>query len=326
MAPRSSKPRLGRGISALIGDPVKIQSEDPNKIQTTSSPESSPHRDDADPTDRVLHLPLGSIVPGKHQPRSPIDESSLADLAASIKSAGVMQPLIARKIDARSGGGDAGGKYELIAGERRWRAARLAGLETVPVIIRDIDDLTAAQWAIIENVQREDLNPIDRGMAFRNLAETFGLTQTQIAEAVAMDRSSVANLIRLTDLEPEIREWISSGALGAGHGKALLSAPSGAARLSLGKQAIEHGWTVRELERRASSLQAAARTPTKQQPQSTPKAVELTSIEKQLGEHLGTKVMISSNAKRSRGKVTINFYGIDHFEGLLARMGVRLDS
>ena len=316
---RPTKPRLGRGISALIGDPVKIQPEIPNKSQSTEPVVVSQDRS-SDNADRVIHVGVEEIRPGRHQPRSPIDESGLHDLAASIKTAGVMQPLIARRV-----GGDAsgGGELELIAGERRWRAARIAGLRTVPVIVRDVDDLTAAQWAIIENVQREDLNPIDRGSAFRNLVETFGLTQTQIAEAVGLDRSSVANLIRLTDLEPDIRAWIASGALSAGHGKALLAAPSGALRLKLAKQAIENSWTVREVERRASS-ELAARTPTKQP--GAIKAVELTSIEKQLGEHLGTKVAITSNAKRTRGRVTINFYGIDHFEGLLARMGVRLDS
>jgi len=261
---------------------------------------------------------VGDISTGKHQPRSPIDESTLHDLAASIKSAGVMQPLIARRVSSGRGEG-----IELIAGERRWRAARLAGLEAVPVIIREIDDLAAAQWAIIENVQREDLNPIDRGMAFRNLVETFGLTQSQVAEAVGIDRSSVANLIRLTDLEPEIRAWVSSGALSAGHGKALLSVASGAVRVRLAKESVENSWTVRELERRASAHSAARATPK----QGTgPNATHLDSIEKQLGEYLGTKVRISANTKRTRGKITITFFGIDHFDGLLNRMGVRLES
>lgn len=314
---RPSKPRLGRGISALIGDPVRVQPEDSNKNQTitpeaaTQATPTPPERAGR-PEDVVARVAVGELRPNRHQPRSPIEDESLRDLASSIRSAGVMQPIVARRV---------GNSLEIVAGERRWRAARLAGLESVPVLIREIDDLTAAQWAIIENVQREDLNPIDRGMAFRNLVEKFGFTQTMVAEAVSLDRSSVANLIRLTDLEPQIRQMISSGALGAGHGKALLAIESGATRLRLAQRAVDERWTVRDLEKHAGGV---SRTPPKHR--NTDSQPNLVSIEKQLGEHLGTKVQIRASAGRKRGKIVIDFYGIDHFDGLMSRMGIRLDS
>ncbi len=314
---RPSKPRLGRGISALIGDPVRVNPDDSNKIQTstpasaTQAPSTPPERAGRS-EDVVARVAVGELRPNRHQPRSPIEDESLRDLAASIRSAGVMQPIIARRI---------GNSLEIVVGERRWRAARLAGLDAVPVIIREIDDLAAAQWAIIENVQREDLNPIDRGMAFRNLVEKFGFTQTMVAEAVSLDRSSVANLIRLTDLEPQIRQMISSGALGAGHGKALLAVESGATRLRLAQRAVDERWTVRDIEKRAGDN---SRTPPKRGERSN--QADVAAIEKQLGEHLGTKVQVRSAANRKRGKIVIDFYGIDHFDGLMSRMGVRLDS
>jgi ParB family transcriptional regulator, chromosome partitioning protein len=233
----------------------------------------------------------------------------------------MMQPVILRP--------RGGSRYELVAGERRWRAATQAGLTQIPALVRELTDEQSAEWAIIENVQREDLNPMERAWAFQALAQRFGLTHQQIADRVGLDRSTVANTIRLTELEEPIRDMIASGRLSAGHGRALLAAPPGATRSEMAIQASDEGWSVRRLERAAATAAGLGEpTPPLQDGSSggadLAKMAARTSLEKQLGEHLGTKVTITTDRSGARGRMSIEFYGVDHFDGLMNKFGFKL--
>jgi ParB family chromosome partitioning protein len=231
-----------------------------------------------------------------------------------------MQPVVVRP---RSGGG---GGYELIAGERRWRAAQRAGLVEIPALVREVADEQAAEWGLVENVQREDLNAMERAWALKGLGEKFGLSQTELAERVGLERSTVANLMRLTELEPEIAELIVKGRLSAGHGKALLSVPPGPRRVQLAREAAERSdLTVREIEVKARAVAAEARALSRG-PVDEAKAARqagLRDLERQISEHLGTKAYITTDRAGKKGRLTIEFYGIDHFQGVIARMGIR---
>lgn len=297
----SARPRrLGRGLGSLIEvqPPVNV----------------GPPRPD-DQTNTVSKLVMvQDCFPNRFQPRTSFDDSSLRELADSIRRVGVVQPILVRPRDV--------GGFEIVAGERRWRAAKLAGLTEIPATVKQLSDAESAEWAVIENVQREDLNPIERGMAMRGLIERFGLTQAQVAERVGIDRSTVANLIRLADLEPTIRDMIVSGRLSAGHGKALLMAPAGPSRAALAEKAAEEEWSVRRVERAAAGLAEGGRRSLKPSKQlSTAQAAAVLDLERRLGEYLGTKVSIQTDAKGEKGRVVLEFYGLDHFDGLMSRLG-----
>lgn len=297
----SARPRrLGRGLSALLdATPVSVS---PNAEPVAPAP-ASPQTVKPD-----------DCIPNKYQPRTKFDDAGLAELADSIRRVGVVQPILVRP---RAVGG-----YEIVAGERRWRAAKLAGLAEIPAIVKTLSDAESAEWAVIENVQREDLNAIERGMAMRGLIDRFGLTQAQVAERVGIDRSTVANLIRLVELEPSIRDMIVSGKLTAGHGKALLMAPAGASREALAEKAAKEEWSVRRVERAASGLAEGNRQVAKPSRQlSSAQAAAIADLERRLGEHLGTKVSIQTDTKGEKGRVVLEFYGLDHFDGLMSRLG-----
>jgi ParB family chromosome partitioning protein len=256
------------------------------------------------------------IGPSPFQPRRVFDEGPLQQLADSIRRAGVMQPVIVRAV---SGGGLK--KYELVAGERRWRAAQLAGVIAIPALVRELSDEQAAEWSFIENVQREDLNPMERGEALHRLASRFRLTQHEIADRVGLDRSSVANLIRLLELEESLRELVSSGKLGLGHGRALLSVPAGAARVALGERAARESWSVRALERACAALTTPVKASAPGEAKDFSRLAARAALEKQLGEHLGTKVQITTDRSGARGRLSLEFYDLDHFDGLLGKLG-----
>lgn len=349
---RKRKQRLGRGLSSLIGTtPVQVEVE--AKAQEPASAEQdpvSPQPEEAVqenpqyrgvPADRVVQLvPLKQISVNPLQPRRVFDEAKLKELAASIASAGLMQPIVVRpkgtgKAENLASGvaqGDAGLKpavqeFELIAGERRWRAAAIAGLAAIPAIVREVTDEVSAEWALIENVQREDLGPLEKGEAFRVLAERFGLTHEEIARRVGLERSSVSNLVRLTELEAEIRDLLDGGGLGMGHGRALLGVAPGPRRVELAQRAAREEWSVRQLET-AIRDGAAAQTDLSQRIQREVKAADeldrpasIRDLEKQLGEHLGTKVKIKGSKDWKRGKIVIEFFDLDQFDGLMGKMG-----
>ncbi|GJQ28986.1 MAG: chromosome partitioning protein ParB [Phycisphaerae bacterium] len=251
-----------------------------------------------------------------------MDEKALARLADSIKRSGVLQPILVRRV------GSSGG-YELVAGERRWRAAVLAGFREIPAIVQSLSDEEAAEHSLVENVQREDLNPMDRAWALRKLGERFGLTQSQLAERVGLERSSVANLIRLTELEPEIAGMIADQRLTAGHGKALLGAPAGTARVALARKAAEFEMSVRSLEnliQTGDAAESGAGVFKGQQPTNTKdeaRLAVLADLQRQIGQQLGTKVNIVTDRRGKRGRIIMEFYGLDHFDSLMSRLGVK---
>jgi ParB family chromosome partitioning protein len=270
------------------------------------------------------------IRPSPFQARKTFEEAPLKALADSMRSAGVMQPIIVRK-------GANVGTYELVAGERRWRAAKLAGMTRVPAIVRELGDEDAAEWGIIENVQREDLNAMDRAHALRMMSERFGLSHAKVAEKVGLERATVANLVRLTELEEEVAELISAGGLDAAHGKALLSMPSGAERVRIAREAARNNWPVRKIEAEVKRVLAAEvgdansasggvsadglRSAQADISSDAKRAVVL-DLERRLSQQLGTKVSIQMSGK-DKGKITIEFYGLDHFDGLVSKMGMK---
>lgn len=268
------RPALGRGLSALIPDaPVA-------------------------PADRAAEVDTDLLRPNRFQPRSSIDDGRIEDLAKSIRGHGIIQPIVVRKVD---------GGYEIVAGERRWRAAQRAGLPKVPIVVRDIPDDRLLAAALIENIQREDLNPIEEAHAYRRLADEFHLTQEQIADSVGKDRSSIANYVRLLRLPQEVRANLASGTLSMGHARALLALPDETAQLRVGREIVTAALSVRDAEaliRKTTSPPAQ-----KAEPQ---KDVHTRAAESRLRLALGTRVRIARKGKG--GRVEIEFKDEDELQ------------
>ena len=261
-------PALGRGLSALIPD-------------APASPAQ----------ERSLDVDIDLLRPNKFQPRTQMDDGRIEELARSIRSNGVIQPIVVRK--SESG-------YEIVAGERRWRASQRAGLLKVPVVVRDIPDERLLAAALIENIQREDLNPIEEAHAYRRLSDEFGLTQEQIAESVGKDRSSVANYVRLLRLPPEVRDHVGGRTLSMGHARALLSLPDAESQLRAGREIVQKGLSVRDTE----ALVKRAVNPAPEKPEA-PKDVHTRAAEDRLRFALGTRVRIARKGKG--GRIEIDF-------------------
>jgi len=272
-----------------------------------------------DPSGREIHpvrsVPLAAIFPNGQQPRKVFDDAALARLADSIRVAGVIQPVLVRR---NSGGAET---FELVAGERRWRAAKLAGLERIPAIVAEITDEQSAEWALIENIQREDLNAMERARALKGLMDRFGVSAAHLAERVGLDRTTVVNFVRLTELEGQIQKLIEDQRLSGGHGKALLMAPAGDDRVSLARIAAEQKWSVRRTE-----LEAARRVkprPSAPAGDGERTAAVIDDLERRLSVHLGTKVQIHSQRGGTRGRVVVEYYDLDHFDSLMSKIGFR---
>ncbi|MFM9958210.1 MAG: ParB/RepB/Spo0J family partition protein [Phycisphaerales bacterium] len=297
--------------------------------------------DEREETGVLVRIDVERLTPGRFQPRREMDEASLHGLAESIKASGVMQPLAVRALASASDGAP---RYEIVAGERRWRAAKLAGLAHVPAVVTTLSDREAAEWAMVENLQREDLNAMERAWGLRNLVEAFALGHAEVAARIGLDRSSVSNMIRLTELEASIQALLRNGELGIGHGKALLSAPPGVGREKLATLSAGQKWSVRRLERAVGALSVQAElgnaSPTlggNGSPAVTkiggsaggdPLRADaaIRELERQLGEHLGTKVRIATGASRTKGRIMIEFFSVEHFDGLMGQMGVVISS
>jgi ParB family chromosome partitioning protein len=238
-----------------------------------------------------------------------MDDERLAELAESIKAQGLIQPIIVRPIDKQ--------RYEIIAGGRRWRAAQLAALREVPVVVRDADDHAALAMALIENIQREDLNPLEEATALHRLIDEFQLTHLQAAEAVGRSRAAVSNLLRLLELPEAIRALVEQHALEMGHARALLTLPAAQA-IALAQSAAAEGWSVREIERRVQALQKGAATTGKAA--AKPKVdADVAALERELGELLSTRVAVQSSG-RGRGKLVIHYHSLDELEGILEKV------
>jgi ParB family chromosome partitioning protein len=296
----TKKPKgLGLGLEALLGPRVQ---------------EGAPAAANAE-SNAPRQLPLERLQPGKYQPRTRMDEAALAELAKSIKVQGVMQPVLVRPVGA--------GRFEIIAGERRVRAARLAGLPDVPVLVRDVPDEAAAAMSLIENIQREDLNPLEEAQGLKRLTDEFGLTHEQAAQAVGRSRSAASNLLRLLNLTEPVQKLLMEGAIDMGHARALL-ALGGAQQVAGAQQIVARGLSVREAEKlvargagRASSAPAAERAP---------KSREVLRIEQRLSDALTApvEVRIKGRSKRGeRGEVAIGFGSLDELNGLLERLGLK---
>ena len=297
----STKTRgLGRVREALLG---------------TGNKGAAPGADAVAPGETLHTLPIGALQPGKYQPRTGMDAGKLAELAESIKAQGLIQPIVVRVIGQRDGRPH----YEIIAGERRWRAATQAGLEQVPVVVRDVDDRAVIAMALIENIQREDLNPLEEAQALSRLIDEFSLTHQQAAEAVGRSRAAVSNLLRLLELPDGIRQLLEDKSLEMGHARALLTlAP--AAALQLAKDAVAEGWSVREVERRAQLL-AKGQLPAKKAgkaPAKRPDA-DIAALERELSEKLGAKVAVQ-HGRGGRGKLVIAYHGLESLDGILERL------
>jgi ParB family transcriptional regulator, chromosome partitioning protein len=276
------RPALGRGLSALIPD-------------APMAPQSSA---------RPLEVDVDLLKPNPFQPRGAMDESKIEELARSIRANGIIQPIVVRKSDSG---------YEIIAGERRWRASQRAGLLKVPIVVRDIPDDRLLAAALIENLQREDLNPMDEAHAYRRLADEFHLTQEQIAEAVGKDRSSVANFVRLLKLPHEVRENVAAGTLAMGHARAILGLPDEAAQLRVGREVVAKQLSVRETE----VLVKKAQQPVVEK-DAPAKDVHTRAAEERLRFALGTPVRIVR--KKAAGKIEIDFKSEDELQRIFEQL------
>ncbi|MEG1679047.1 MAG: ParB/RepB/Spo0J family partition protein [Stenotrophomonas sp.] len=298
----AKKRGLGRGLDALLGPKGAVT---PVTVAAVAEPQ---------PGEVLRKLPIDQLQPGKYQPRRDMDEGKLAELADSIKAQGIIQPILVRQIE--------GGRYEIIAGERRWRASRLAGLEVVPAVVRELEDRTVIAMALIENIQREDLNPLEEAEALARLVSEFTLTHAEAAQAVGRSRASVSNLLRLIDLPIGVRVLLETRRLEMGHARALLTlAPELATKLA--EEAAEQGWSVREVEHRAQQF-AAGKVPgaRKAKPSPTAPQADIASLETELSESLGAKVAIS-HGRGGKGKLVIHYTDLDTLDGVLERLRVR---
>jgi len=256
-------------------------------------------------------IPLDQVVPNPHQPRRQMNDSTIAELAASLKATGLIQPIIVRKV---------GDRYELIAGERRWRAARIAGLATIPVIIRDVDSFTQAQMALVENIQRENLNPIDRAQAYRSLMTQLGLTQAELAGRVGEDRSAVANHLRLLDLPEAVRTMVAEGRISLGHAKIIAGVADMLEQQRLANLVISQELSVRNLEK---IIQQAGQA----KPEIKAKAgasAHVPDLEKSLSRQLGLRVQVKSR-KAGKGSLVLHYNSLDQFDELMGRLGLKVE-
>ncbi|MBA2690260.1 MAG: ParB/RepB/Spo0J family partition protein [Burkholderiales bacterium] len=273
---------LGRGLDALLGGDSKVAVGD----------------------DTLAEIEISKLSPGTYQPRTRIDEASLRELADSIKAQGVMQPILVRRAT--------GGHYEIIAGERRWRAARMAGLSRVPALVRDVAPETAAAMALIENIQREDLNPLEEAHGIQRLIEEFKMTHEMAAKAVGRSRSAVSNLLRLTELAGPVQELLLAGEIEMGHARALLGA-STAAQPQLAREVVAKRLSVREVEKRVQSL-SRARAGKKQT--SDP---DVARLAEELSAAIGATVTVKPGAKGS-GRLTIAYSNLDQLDEIITRL------
>jgi ParB family chromosome partitioning protein len=272
---------LGRGLDALLAP------------------------DEPQQQDRLTDLPVTALRPGRYQPRTQMNPEAIADLADSIKAQGVIQPILVRPVQD--------GQFEIIAGERRWRAAKLAGLEVVPTLVRDVRDDLALAMALIENIQREDLNPIEEAQGIQRLIAEFGMTHEAAAAAVGRSRSGVTNLLRLLSLPKPVQDLMLHGKLDMGHGRALLPLPA-AKQIELGNAIAAKSYSVRQAEH----LVRAALAPPRKAPRRRDRDIEI--LETELSEQLGTRVSIEPRGAKGAGRLIIDYAGLDQLDALVGKL------
>ena len=304
---------LGRGLSALIGETAK-QAVVPQAPKTQSSPPAVDKQGQATQTqisDGLRYLGVDQLQPGKFQPRKNFDQSELATLAASIEKSGVLQPLLVRSV----AGDD--GKFEIIAGERRWRAAQKAKLHQVPVIVQDINDVSALEIGIIENVQRSDLNPIEEAEGYQRLIDDFAYTQAELAETIGKSLSHIANLLRLTGAPDAVRKALVEGAISMGHARALLGVSNAAA---LVKKIVAEGLSVRAVEALANSDKEDSRPRAKATSAPASKNADTRALEKTITDSLGLRVSIEDKGDNKGGSVRVDYKSLDQLDALVSKL------
>jgi ParB family chromosome partitioning protein len=274
---------LGRGLDALLGS-----------------------EGEAAARDTLATLAVESVQPGRFQPRTRMDQDALAELAESIRSQGVMQPILVRPLTE--------GRYEIVAGERRWRAARMAGLASVPALVRDVPDSHALAIALIENIQREDLNPLEQAAGMKRLIDEFGMTHAQAAEALGRSRTGITNTLRLLELAAPVQELLRAGKLDMGHARALLALPA-LKQIELAREAADRQLSVRQVEHRVNALLTRA----------APRASkhvdrDIARLEEEVSQRLGTRVEIKAS-KGGTGKLVVHYSNHDHLDTLLGKLG-----
>ncbi len=331
----AKKAGLGRGLDALFADAAPIyEGETPEVIEEavadssgaksgakagskpaskTAAKKSSAKTSKADDSDdRVLYIDINDIRPNSAQPRKNFDEAKLKELASSIKTNGVIQPLIVRESDKG---------YELVAGERRWRASRQAGLRKVPCIVRNFDDKQNAIVAIIENMQREDLDPIEEALGLKSMTEKYGFTQEQISASLGRSRTYITNSIRLLKLPEEIQQYVSSGQMSAAHGRTIINIPDKAKQKEIADKIIRNDLSVRATEKLAEKIKdelRPERKKRKKKPEAGPSAAtseEIRAVERELMTLTGTKVHIAGD--ESKGKIELEYYSLDELNRLI---------
>jgi ParB family chromosome partitioning protein len=289
------KKRLGRGLDALLGQPAT---------------DSRPAVNTA--TDGLQQIPVELLKRGRYQPRIDIRQESLEDLASSIRAQGVVQPIVARPLPA----GDGQARFEIIAGERRWRAAQMAGLAEIPTIVREVPDEAAIAMALIENIQREDLNPLEEASALDRLIREFDLTHAEAAEAVGRSRAAVSNLLRLNDLSEKVKPLLESRQLEMGHARALLPITDSLQQYDAARQVVRQGLSVRETERLVRRmLEKAAGKKSAAQP-ATQASADIRRLEIEVSEKLGAKVQVK-HTNKGKGTLVISYNNLDELDGIL---------
>ena len=288
----AQKRKLNRGLEALLGSGL---------LNTAQADEVKPQAEA--PPQALNNLPVERLQQGVFQPRREFDQDALQTLADSIKAQGVLQPVVVRPLTAD--------RFEILSGERRWRAAQLAGLDSVPVVIKDVNDEAAIAIGLIENIQREDLNPVEEGLGLKRLQDEFGLNQEQVAAAVGRSRSAVANLLRLLNLEKDVLAMLERGELDAGHAKVLL-ALTGGDQVRAARNVVKRGLSVRQTEKLVKGWDAKTRTPAAQDP-------NISRLEQDLSTRLGAKVRIQ-HQQNGRGRLEVHYTSLDELDGVLNKI------
>lgn len=301
---------LGRGLDSLISGATGVTPAEAIKAATEAMLQQDQNVDVNKSVDGTLkHLPVEFLQRGKYQPRRDMHPDALEELAESIKAQGVMQPIVVRPISED--------RYEIIAGERRWRATQLAGLDKIPAVIREVADETAIAMALIENIQREDLNPVEEAMALKRLQDEFELTQQEVADAVGKSRTAVTNLLRLLNLSEEVKTMLEHGDLEMGHARCILTLEPNIQR-EIATTIVAKGLSVRQAEALAKKAQEE-KTPNKNSEEKE-KTQDMKRLEENLGEHVGVPVQLQ-HSSRGNGKLVLKYNNLDELDGILRHLG-----
>jgi len=306
------KPVMGRGLEALLGQMTRR----PEPTPAAATP-GAPAPVNKLPGDELANLPLDLLQRGKYQPRVDMRQESLQELADSIKAQGIVQPIVVRPVDGAAAGESQ--RYEIIAGERRWRAAQLAGLATVPAVIRRVADEAAIAMALIENIQRENLNPLEEARALDRLISEFGITHQQAADAVGRSRAAVSNLLRLLELPPEISAFVEKRELEMGHARALLGLTQRRQQIEVGTLVAKKGLSVRDTEAMVRALLNRASGGAAKEKEAKALDPNVQRLQDELSEKLGAPVQIQHTGS-GKGKVVVSYHSLDELDGILAHI------